>query len=112
MLIDFICIPFGANGLFDGRRCKGLSNWIRCHHPAGFAAVCDGLEDSPCARTIGIAIRRAPRLHDRAGDKLQDQASTVGAWHGSPSKRDLHFFKELLPLLLRNTNDQPDEAGQ
>ena len=31
---------------------------------------------------------------------------------GSLSKRHLHFFKELLPLRLRKTNDQPGEARQ
>jgi hypothetical protein len=110
MLIDFIRIPFGANGLFGGRRYKGLSNWIRCHRPVGFVAECDGLEDPPCARTIDNAIHHAPGLPCRAGDTLQDQASIVAAWRRFPSKRDLHFFKKLLPLRLRKTNDQPSEA--
>jgi hypothetical protein len=32
------------------------------------------------------------------------------ASRGSHSKRALHFFKELLPLRLWETNDQPREA--
>jgi hypothetical protein len=61
---------------------------------------------------IGIAIDLAPELPDRVGDKLQDQASIEVALHGSLSKRDLDFFKELLPLWFRKTNDQPNEARQ
>ena len=82
------------------------------HCPVGFAAECDGLEDLPCARTIDNANRLAPELHGRAGDKPQGQALGGVASLGSPSKRDLHFFKELLPLRLRKTNDQPGEARQ
>jgi hypothetical protein len=36
----------------------------------------------------------------------------VGVWLGSRSKRDLHFFKELIPVRLRKTDDQPGEARQ
>ena len=59
---------------------------------------------------IDNASRLAPGLHGTAGDKLQDQASSGAAWLGSRSKRHLNFFKELLPLRLRKTNDQPSEA--
>ena len=78
----------------------------------GSAIECDGLEDPPFARTIGNASHLAPELPGRAGDKLQAQASSVAALHGSLSKRHLDFFKELLPLRLRKTNDQPGEARQ
>ncbi len=47
-----------------------------------------------------IAIHLAPGLHGRGGDKLPEHASIGGAWRGSLSKRDLHFFKELHPLLI------------
>jgi len=56
------------------------------------------------------ASHLAPGLPGRADDMLQDQASDVAACLGSLSKRDLHFFKELLPLRLWKTNDQPSEA--
>ncbi len=78
----------------------------------GSAAECDGLEDPRCARTIGNASHLAPGLRGRAGDKLQGQASSVAAWRGSQSKRHLDVFKELLPLRLRKTNDQPSEGRQ
>jgi hypothetical protein len=61
---------------------------------------------------IGNAIHLAPELQTKARDKLQDQVSSGAAWHGSLSKRHLHFFEELLPLRLRKTNDQPLEARQ
>ena len=77
---------------------------------AGCAAECDGLEDPQCAHTAGIASRLSPKLHSKAGDKLQDQASSGVALLGSHSKGHLHFFKELLSLRLRKTNDQPSEA--
>jgi hypothetical protein len=83
------------NGDTRSRECLGFA--LR-HRPDGFEAECDGLEDSPYARTIGIASHRAPGLHDKAGDKLQGQAASGAALLGYPSKRDLHFFEELLPL--------------
>ena len=70
------------------------------------------LKISPFARTIGNASRLARGLPGRAGDKLQGQVSSVAALRGSLSKRHLYFFKELLPLRLRKTNDQPSEARQ
>ena len=97
-----------ANGLFDGITRRGQSDSRPYHHPAGFATECGGLEDLPFARMIGIASRLAPELHGKARDKLQDQAASGAVWLGSLSNRDLHFFKKLLPLRLRKTNDQPD----
>jgi hypothetical protein len=88
----------------------GRSNSRPCHHPVDFVAECDGLEDYLFGRTIGIAIHLAPRLRGRAGDKSQVQASSVDVSHGSLSKRDLHFLKELLPLRLLEPNDEPSEA--
>ena len=73
-------------------------------------AECDGLEDLPSDHTIGIASRLAPKPHGKARDTLQDQAASEAALLGSPSKRDLHFFKELLSLRLRKANDQSSEA--
>jgi hypothetical protein len=64
------------------------------------------------ARTIGNTIRLAPELDGRAGDTIQDQVSSGPSSLGSPSKHDLHFFKELLLLRLWETNDQPCEARQ
>jgi hypothetical protein len=82
-------------------------------HPLSDSATeCDGLEDHPSARNFGIAIHPAPGLHGRADDKLQDQDSSWVARYGSPSKRDPDFFKELHPLRLWKTNDQPNEARQ
>ena len=98
--------------LFDDNSHKEPPSSLPRHRPVGSAAECDGLEDSPCARTIDIAIRLAPGPRGRAGDKLQDQAVDVAASRGSLSKRDPHFFKELLPLRLRKTYDQPREARQ
>ena len=112
MLIDFIRIPFSADGLFGDSQYKELSNCVRCHRLVGCAAECDGLEDLPSARTLGNATHLAPGFRGRAGDKLQGQGSNVAALLGSLSKRDLHFFKELLPLRLWKTNDQPGEARQ
>jgi hypothetical protein len=85
-------------------------NSLPHHHPGDCAAECDELEDLPSAHTIGNASHLASELPGRAGDKLQDQAASGVALHGSLSKRDLHFFKELLPLRLRKTNDQPSET--
>jgi hypothetical protein len=82
-----------VDGLFDGTTRRELSDFRLCRHLAGPEAECDELEDPPSARTIDNAIHLAPGLPGRVGDKLQGQASTVGAWRGSPSKRDLHFFK-------------------
>ena len=101
-----------ADGLLDGMMRRGRSDSLLRHRPVGFAAECDGLEDPPYAHTIGSASHLAPGLCDRAGDNLQDRASTVGAWRGSQSKRHMHFFKELLSLRLRKTNSQPGEARQ
>jgi hypothetical protein len=101
-----------VGGLLDGMTNKGRSDSRQRHHPVGFEAECDALEDSPFARTIGNASRLALGLPGRVGDMLQVQAASGAALHGSESKRDLHFFKELLPLRLRKTNDQPSEARQ
>jgi len=92
-----------ADGLFDGTMRRGRSDSRKCHHPGGSVPECNELEDVPCARTIGNAIHLAPEFHGKAGDKLQDQASSEVALLGSLSKRDLHFFKELLPLRFRKT---------
>jgi hypothetical protein len=97
---------------FDGTTHTGLSDSQPCHCPVGYAAEYDEPVDLPFARTIGIASRLAPRLHGTARDKLQVQAASVDALPGSLSKRNLHFFKELLPLRLGQTNDQPSEARQ
>jgi hypothetical protein len=99
-----------ADGLFDGTTHKGLSDSQPCHRPVGSVAECDELEDFPLARTIGIASRLVPKLHGKARDKLQDQASTVAVSRGSLSNRHLHFFKKLLPLRLRKTNHKPRET--
>jgi hypothetical protein len=101
-----------ADGLFDDTMRRGRLDSRPRHRPVGSVAECDGLEDPPCARTIGIAIHLAPELHGRAGDKLQGQVLSGVALLRFLSKRDLHFFKELLPLRLRKTNDQPGEARQ
>jgi hypothetical protein len=101
-----------ADVLFDGTTHKGRSDSRPCHRLVGPAAECGELADLPSTRTIDNAIRLAPGLPGRAGDTLQDQASGGAAWRGSLSKRDLHFFKELFPLRLRKTNDQPGEARQ
>ena len=101
-----------ANELLDGMRRRGRSDFRQRHHPVGSAAECDGFEDFPYTHTIGNASRLAPGLHGRAGDKLQGQAASGAAWPGCQSKCDLDFFKELLPLRLRKTNDQPSEARQ
>jgi len=98
-------VPAFVDGPFDGMLRRERSDSRQRHHRVGSAAECGGLEDSPFARTIGNASHLALALPGRAGDKLQDQASTVAAWSGSPSKRDLDFFKELLPLRFRKTND-------
>jgi len=105
MLQDF-------NELLGGNSHKEPLDSLLCHHPSGSATECDGLEDSPFARTIGNAIHLASRLHGKARDKLQDQAAIVAVSNGSPSKRHLHVFKELLPLRLRKTDDQPGEGRQ
>ena len=99
-----------ADELFDGMRRRGRSDSQLRHRPVGFVAECGGFEDLPSDRTIGNASRLVLKLHGRAADKLQDQASIVAVSRGSLSKRDLHFFKELPPLRLRKTNDQPGEV--
>ena len=71
--------------LFDGNSHKEQLDSLPCHRRGGSAAECDGLEDLPCARTIGIASHLAPELHGRADDKSQGQAATVAAWLGSQS---------------------------
>jgi hypothetical protein len=63
-------IPVIADALLGDSRYKELSNWIRYHLLVDFEAEYDGREGTPSARTIGIASRRVPSLHDRAGDKL------------------------------------------
>lgn len=92
--------------------CKGQLDSQPCHHPDGSVAECDELEDPPSVRTIGNASHLAPGLRGRVGDKLLAQASNVDLWRGSQSKRHLNFFKELLPLRLWKTNNQPGEARQ
>src|SRR5258705_13617899 len=72
-----------ADGLFYGRMCKGQSDSRPCHRPVGFAAECDAPEVLGCVHTIGNASRLALRLHGRADDKLQDQASSGVVWHVS-----------------------------
>jgi hypothetical protein len=101
-----------SGGLFDGTTRRGRSDSRLRHRPVRFVAECDGLEDSLCARTIGNASHLALGLRGRAGDKLRGQVSTEAGLHGFPSKRDLYFFKELLSLRLRKTNDQPGETRQ
>ena len=101
-----------AYELYGGRTRRGRSDFRQCHLLNGSAAECGGPEESLFVRTIGNAIHPAPGLPGRVGDTLQGQASTVGAWRGSLSKRDLHFFKELFALRLRKTNDQPNETRQ
>ena len=98
-----------ADELCDGTICRGRSGSRQCHRPVGFAAEYDGLEDPPCARTIGNASRLALGLHGRAGDKLQDPASSVAVWPASQSKRHLDIFKELLSLRLWKTKHQPSQ---
>ena len=98
-----------ADELFDGTVRRGRSGSRQCHRPVGFAAEYDGLEDVPSARTIDNASRLAPTLHGKAGDTLQDRASSGVSWPASQSKRHLHFFKELLPLRLRKTKHQPSQ---
>jgi hypothetical protein len=98
--------------LLGGTLHKELSGSRQCRRPNGFAAECDGLEDPPCARTIGNASSLVPGLRGRAGDKLQGQVSIVAVWRGSQSKRHLDIFKQLLPLRLRKTNYQPGEGRQ
>jgi len=100
------------DGPFDGTKRRGLSGSRQRHRPVGSAVGCDGLEDLPFARTIDNASCLALELPDRAGDMLLDQAVSVAAWRGSLSKLHLHFFKKLIPLRLRQTNDQPGEARQ
>ena len=97
---------------FDDTVRRGQLDSRQRHRRVGSAIERDGLEDLPSARTLDNAIHLAPGLHCRVGDRLQDLASGVVTWLGSLSKRDLHFFKKLLPLRLRKTNDQPSEARQ
>ena len=101
-----------ADVLLDGTTRRGRPDSRRRHRPVGSAAECGGPEDPPFARTIFIASNLAPGFPGRAGDKLQYQASSVAALRGFPSKRHLDFFKELIPLWLRETNGQPGEARQ
>ena len=89
---------------------RGRSDSRPCHFHVCSAIEYDGLGDSQSARTIGNANRLARGFPGRAGDKPLGQAANGVVWRGSLSKRHLHFFKELLPLRLRKTNDQPNEA--
>jgi hypothetical protein len=66
------------------------------HAPARLATPANPLQDFPAKLAISFGIK--------------PQAGAV--WHGFPSKRHLHVFKELLPLQLRKTHCQPDEARQ
>jgi hypothetical protein len=101
--------PEICNGLFDVTVRRGRSDSRQRHRPIGSAAECDGLEDPPYAHATGIASRLAPTLPRRVGDKLQGQASSGAVWDGSQSKRDLRFFRELLPLRLSKANHQSSE---
>ena len=105
-------MPKIADAPFDGTVRIGQSDSRQRQRLVGPAVEYGGLEDFPCARTIGNASRLAPGLRGRAGDTFLHQASSVAFLHGSQSKRHLHFFKELLPLRFRKTNDQPSEARQ
>ena len=96
--------------LYDGTMRRVQSDSRQCHRPFGFATECDALEGLPYARTTGNASCLARGLPGKAGDKLQDQASSVVGWCEFPSKCHLHFFKELLPLRLRKTNHEPGET--
>jgi len=95
-----------------GNRNKAQSSFFPRHRPIGSATECDGLEDFPFARKIGNASRLAPIPRGKAPDRIQDQASNGAAWRGSESKRHLHFFKELFPLSVRKTKDEPSEGRQ
>jgi hypothetical protein len=99
-----------ADELFDGRTRRVRSDSQLQHRPVGSVGECGGLEDPPFARTIGIASHLVPGHPRRAGDRLRGQVSSGAVLLGSLSKRDLHFFKELFPLRLRKTNDQPSQA--
>ena len=108
----FLFIAYLADVLFDGMMRRGQSDSRQRPRPVGSAAECDGLEDPPFVRTIDSASRRVSGLRGRAGDKPRAQASTVGAWRGSLSKRHLDVLKELPYLRFWKTNDQPSEARQ
>jgi hypothetical protein len=103
-------VPFSAKTFFADSQNKELSNWNRCHRPAGSATERDELEDLPCSRTVGTAIHFAPGFRGKADNKLQIQALSGAASLGSQSKRHPYFFKKLLPLRLRKPNDQPSKA--
>ena len=96
----------------DGNWRKEPLDSLLCHLQGDSATGCDGLEDPRCTRTIGNASHLALGPHGKACDKLPDKVSSGTAWHGSRSKRHLHFFKELLLLWLWKTNDQPGETRQ
>jgi hypothetical protein len=100
------------DGPFDGMLRRGRLDSRPCHRLVGPLTECGGPEESLFVRMIGNASRLAPTLHGRVAGKLQGQALGGVAWRGFPSKRHLHFFKELLSLRLRKTNDQPNEARQ
>ena len=87
-------------------------NSLPSRRVAGCAAEGGELEGPPCAHRIDNASHLVRGLSGRAGDKLQDQASSGADLPGSLSKCHLHVFKEFLPLRLRETNDQPSEARQ
>jgi hypothetical protein len=99
-----------TDGLFDGTTRTVRLDSQRRHPLSGSATECGGLEDFPCVRKIGSASHLVRSLRGKACDKLPDQAASVVAFYGYLSKRDLHFFDKLLPLLLRKTNDQTDET--
>ena len=90
-----------TDGLFDGTTHTARLDSQRRHPLSGFATECDGLGDSPFARTIGNASHLSPELHGRAGDKSQAQASSVVVLCGYVSKRHLRLFKKLPSLGLR-----------
>jgi hypothetical protein len=105
-------ISIRVDELFGDNSHKVPPSSLPCHPLTGSDIEYDGLEDPPCARTIGNAIHLVPGLPGTAGDTPPVQAASEAVLLGSLSKRHLDFFKELLPLRLGQTNDQPSEARQ
>ena len=103
-------ISIRVDELFGDNSHKVPPSSLPCHPLTGSDIEYDGLEDPPCARTIGNAIHLVPGLPGTAGDTPLVQAASEAVLLGSLSKRHLDFFKELLPLRLGQTNDQPSEA--
>ena len=80
-------------------------------------------QSAPRLNVMDLKIFHAPARLATPAVSLQDFTAELAIsfrikpqawplWRGSHSKRHLHFFKELLPLRLRKTNDQPSEARQ